>query len=204
MGSRNAAAAMTEELPFPPPTSPTPGDRCQVTDLTAGRLQVRLRGALAADWAGRLAAALFAHRISVVRLDGQREGERTWEVELVVEPLGGAPDAHALDYLALARTGVGPAGPAVESLPLDLVTLTRTGEALVVDVEAADALGFLDRILRVFGQFDLYPNSLHVETRGKKVRDVFSLVGRNGLSPPLQRCEAVALKLRDVAAPEPN
>ena len=196
---RVTAAAMTESRPPPPPL----GERCQVTDLAGGRLQVRLRGALAADWSGRLAAALAAHRISVVRLAGQRQGERLWDVELVVEPLDGSPDPRSLDYLALARHGHGPTGPAVDSLPLDLVTLIRTGEALQVDVEAADALGFLDRILRVFGQFDLYPRSLQVETRGKKVRDVFSLVGRNGLSPRLQLCEAVALKLRDIAAPEP-
>jgi hypothetical protein len=186
-----------------PPPLPPPGDRCQIADLAGARLQIRLRGALAADWAGRLAAALAAQRISVIRLDGQRQGERLWEVELVVEPLDGSPDPRSLDFLALARGGHGPAGPTVESLPLDLFTLTRTGEALEVDVEAADALGFLDRILRVFAQYDLYPRSLRVETRGKKLHDVFSLVGRSGLSPPLQLCEAVALKLRDLAAPEP-
>ena len=199
---------MSLELPFP--AAVASGERCLVAEQAGGRFQVRLRGALSADWAGKLASGLAAQRLSVVRLEGERAGERgagrLWEVELLLEPLDGAPDPRALDYLALARHGhgLGPASPAVASLPLDLFTLTRTEEALDVDVEAADALGFLDRISRVFAQHDLYPRSLHVETRGKKVRDLFRLVSRDGQVPPLQRCEAVAVRLRDLAAPEPN
>jgi hypothetical protein len=180
----------------------TAAESCQVTEVAGPRLQVRMRGTLAADWAGRLAAALAARRINVIRLEGARHSGRCWDVALVVEPLEAVAEARRLDYLALARNGRGPAGAAVAGLALDAFSLTRNPQEVVVDVEAADALGFLDRILRVFAHFSLFPRALHVETRGQKVRDQFRLVDRDGQVPPLQVCEAVGLRLRDLAGPE--
>jgi hypothetical protein len=160
-----------------------------------------MRGPLPFDWAGRLAGALAARRINVLRLEGQHHAAHRWEVELLLEPLDPGLDARSLDYLALAREPRGPDGAEVGALVLDAFSLTRSEEALLVDVEAVDALGFLDRILRVFALHSLFPRTLHIETRGRKVRDQFRLTGPAGQVPPLPVCEAVGLRLRDLAGP---
>jgi hypothetical protein len=185
---------VTAEAPHPVPST----DHCLVTAGTGPRLQVRLRGVLAADWAGHLAAALAARRISIVRLDGERHAGRLWEINLLVESLDPTADASALDYLALARDPR-PMDTAMAGLGLEAFSLTRTDDALLVDVEAVDSLGFLDRILRVFALFALFPRALDIETRGRKVRDRFTLVNRDGRSPSLQLCEAVGLQLHALA-----
>jgi hypothetical protein len=179
-----------------------PAEGCQVTESPGGRLQVRMSGLLYAGWSSRLAGALAKRRISVVSGRGARRAGNVWDVELLLEPLDRSVDAWALDYLRLAREGQPPDEAEAANLVLDGFTLTRTADELVVDVEAVDRLGFLDTILRVFAFYSLFPRELRIETRGQKVRDQFRLQSLGGTAPSLQVCEAVGLKLRDLAGPQ--
>jgi hypothetical protein len=172
---------------------------CLVAELEDGRFLVSVQGALTTGWAGRLAAALAARRLNVVRGSGARRGGHVWDVELLLEPLDRSVDPRTLDYLALAQEGQAPAHADDASVVIDTFVLTRTASELVVDVEAVDALGFLDRILRVFALYGLFPRELRLETRGQRVRDQFRLQGLNGQLPSLQVCEAVGLRLRALA-----
>ena len=186
--------------PTAKPAAPASG--CQVTEAEAGCFQVRVEGPLSTGWAGRLAASLAARRVNVIRGGGARRGTRLWLVELLVEPLDRAVDPRTLDYLALAQEGQAPDHHDEASIVIDNFVLTRTATELVVDVEAADALGFLDRLLRVFALYGLFPRELKVETRGRRVRDQFRLQGMAGQVPSLQVCEAVGLRLRALAGTE--
>lgn len=179
-----------------------PSEGCQVAESPGGRLQVRVSGLLYAGWSSRLASALASRRISVVSGRGARRAGNVWDVELLLEPLDKAVDAWALDYLRLARDGKPPAEADTGNLVLDSFTLTRTSDELIVDIEAVDRLGFLDTILRVFAFYSLFPRELRIETRGQKVRDQFRLQGLAGSAPSLQVCEAVGLRLRDLAGPQ--
>jgi hypothetical protein len=180
---------------------PTAGG-CQVAEVEGGRFQVRVHGALTTGWAGRLAAAMAARRLNVVRGGGSRRSGHLWDVELLLEPLDRLVDPRALDYLALAQEGQAPDHLDEASVVIDNFVLTRTGSELVVDVEAVDALGFLDRLLRVFALYGLFPRELKLETRGQRVRDQFRLQGLAGQLPSLQVCEAVGLRLRALAGTE--
>ena len=186
--------------PSPKPTAPAAGS--QVVEAEAGRYQVRVQGALTVGWAGRLAASLAARRLNVVRGSGARRGGHLWEVEMLVEPLDRSVDPRALDFLALAQEGQAPDHLDEASVVIDTFVLTRTATELLVDVEAVDALGFLDRLLRVFALYGLFPRELRLETRGQRVRDQFRLLGLGGQVPSLQVCEAVGLRLRALAGTE--
>jgi len=185
-----------------PATGAGAGEGCQVAESGDGRLQVRMSGLLYAGWSSRLAAALATRRINVVSGKGARRAGNVWDVELLVDPLDKTVDAWALDYLRLARDGKPPAEAQAANLDLDHFTLTRTDDELIVDIEAVDRLGFLDCILRVFAFYSLFPRELRIETRGQKVRDQFRLQGIGGTAPSLQVCEAVGLRLRDLAGPQ--
>ena len=186
--------------PSPKPTAPAAGS--QVVEAEGGRYQVRVQGALTVGWAGRLAASLAARRLNVVRGSGARRGGHLWEVEMLVEPLDRSVDPRALDFLALAQEGQAPDHLDEASVVIDTFVLTRTATELLVDVEAVDALGFLDRLLRVFALYGLFPRELRLETRGRRVRDQFRLQGLGGQVPSLQVCEAVGLRLRALAGTE--
>lgn len=172
---------------------------CLVAELEGGRYLVSVQGALTTGWAGRLAAALAARRLNVVRGSGARRGGHVWDVEILLEPLDRSVDPRTLDYLALAQEGQAPDHADEASVVIDTFVLTRTATELVVDVEAVDALGFLDRLLRVFALYGLFPRELRLETRGQRVRDQFRLQGMSGQLPSLQVCEAVGLRLRALA-----
>jgi len=179
-----------------PSTPPPAAFGCLVAEEADGRYLVSVQGAFTTGWAGRLAASLAARRLNVVRGGAVRRGGHVWDVELLLEPLDRAVDLRTLDYLALAQEGSAPDHADEESVVIDTFVLTRTATELVVDVEAADTLGFLDRLLRVFALYGLFPRELKVETRGQRVRDQFRLQGLGGQLPSLQVCEAVGLRLR--------
>jgi len=180
----------------------SPAETCRIAEADGGRTQVLLSGALHSGWAGRLAAALAARRVSVVRGRGIRRSGHLWDIELLLEPLDRGVSLADIDYLALAREGRTPAEASDASLELESFSLQRTADDLIVDLEGVDGLGFLDRVLRVFAFYSLFPRELHLETRGPKVKDRFHLQGLGGQAPSLQVCEAVGLKLRALAGPQ--
>jgi hypothetical protein len=177
----------------------TAASGCLVVEAEQGRFLVTVQGALQTGWAGRLAASLAARRLNVVRGTATRRSGHVWGVELLLEPLDRSVDPRTLDYLALAQEGQAPDHADDASVVIDTFVLTRTATELVVDVEAVDTLGFLDRLLRVFALYGLFPRELKVETRGQRVRDQFRLQGLGGRLPSLQVCEAVGLRLRALA-----
>jgi len=179
-----------------------PEEGCRLTDAGGGRTSIQLTGILYAGWAGRLASALSARRVSVVRGRGTRRSGHVWDVEFLLEPLDRGFDLGGLDFLALARDGRAPTEASTASLELDGFSLQRTEGDLIVDLEGVDGLGFLDRILRVFAFYSLFPRELQLETRGQKVRDRFHLQSLGGQAPSLQVCEAVGLKLRELSGPQ--
>lgn len=184
----------------PSPSTPVPAAAgCLVAEEADGRYLVSVQGSLTTGWAGRLAASLAARRLNVVRGGAVRRAGHVWDVELLLEPLDRSVDPRALDYLALAQEGSAPDHADGESVVIDTFVLTRTATELVVDLEAVDSLGFLDRLLRVFALYGLFPRELKLETRGQRVRDQFRLQGLAGQLPSLQVCEAVGLRLRALA-----
>jgi hypothetical protein len=191
---------MADAAPTAEPTTAKGGS--QVSEAEGGRFQVRVHGSLTTGWAGRLAAGLAARRLNVVRGSGARRAGHLWDVELLVEPLNRTTDPRTIDYLALAQEGQAPDHLDEASIVIDTFVLTRTATDLVVDLEAVDALGFLDRLMRVFALYGLFPRELKLETRGQRVRDQFRLQGLGGQLPSLQVCEAVGLRLRALAGTE--
>jgi hypothetical protein len=153
---------------------------CRITRQGARRYILHLSGSLHAGWAGRLAAGLAAHHISVVRATARRTSTR-WTAEIAVDALEAEVEPSAIDFIALMSDSTPPPrGP----LALTDFKVARTKRDVLVEVRAADAVGFLGRILLELAELGLYPHEMRVSTLAGEVRDQFRLQSADGELPP--------------------
>jgi hypothetical protein len=175
----------------------------EVTVLPLGPTlrRIELRGSLPAGWAGRLAAGLAAQRISVVRGWASEGGDARWEAQLEVELPRYTIDLTPAAVLQLALPDAAPGRSGLDGLELLDFRLELDGDQVVVELEAADARGFLDRVLRLFAFHGLFPREMRVETTDGLVHDVFRLSGVHGGAPERATVDALDAKLRRVTVP---
>jgi len=139
-----------------------------------GRYHVlRLSGLLLAGWEGRLATALSARRISILRASTCRAPSGSLAVEIKVEALDPSLDLSAIDFFNFTRDHGGP--PPAAYVELTGYRLTCGPGSVKVGIRAVDAEGFLGRMLRVFARFGLFPSEMIVDTQGSEIVNVFSL-----------------------------
>ncbi len=174
------------------------GPEVSVVPLGAAARRIELRGVLPPGWAGRLASGLAAQRISVVRgWAAEHEGGR-WEAQLQVELPQYTIDLTPAAVLQLTGPDVAPLRSALDGLELLSYRIGQAGDDAVVELEAADARGFLDRVLRLFALHGLFPREMNIETSDGMVHDVFRLRDIHGRAPDPQTLAALESKLERV------
>jgi hypothetical protein len=161
--------------------------------------RIELRGALTVGWAGRLASGLAGQRIDIVRGWARDRGLARWDAQLEVEvPAStGLTPALVLKLCAPETTPLRVLGE-VELLTQRCI---RTGEDVVVEIEAADGRGFLDRTLRLFALYGLFPREMQIETADGMAHDLFWLRNLHGGAPEQAPFDALASKLRRLTLP---
>jgi len=167
---------------------------CTVTPRFPGRYTLGLEGHLQAGWAARLASGLARRQISVVRARAHRQPSRVWAAEIdVLVPL----DAPALDEAALEALlkDRSPLDGRASAPAITRHVLTPREEDLEVQVRAPDSVGFLDRVLRLFAFYGLFPCELGIDTVRGEVRDVFRLRTMTGDAPSARTREALERRL---------
>ncbi len=163
--------------------------------------RIELRGRLPVGWAGRLAAGLAAQRIGIVRAWGSERSGGAWEAGLDVELPRYTLELTPASVRQLAGPDAAPVRSALDGLELLEFRLVTSGEDVRVELEAADARGFLDRVLRLFALHGLFPRELKVETTDGLVHDVFRLRGAHGGAPEPATIAALEAMLRRVRVP---
>ncbi len=159
--------------------------------------RIEVRGALPVGWAGRLASGLAAQRIGIIR-GWARERDEGWEAQLEVELPRYTVDLTPEAVLQLTGPDPAPLRSALDGLELLESRSVPSGDDLVVEIEAADARGFLDRVLRLFAMHGLFPREMSVETSDGLVHDVFRLRDVHGRAPAPAVAAALEEKLRRV------
>jgi hypothetical protein len=174
------------------------GPKVNVVPLGTSVRRIEIQGFLPAGWAGRLATGLAAQRISVVRGWAEDRESAGWEAQIDVELPQYTLDLTPATVLLLASPVPVPLFPPTDGLELlDFKTAQIDGD-LAVEVEAADAQGFLERMLRLFALHDLSPREMNVETSDGMVHDMFRLRGPAGAAPEPQAVAALEAKLQRV------
>lgn len=171
----------------------------EIATLGPARRRVELRGSLPVGWSGRLASGLAAQRISIVR-GWARDRSGRWSAQLELE----LPPSTGLTPAVVLRLTAPDAAPPRGALPgLELLEhrLVRAGPFVVVELEAADGRGFLDRVLRCFALYGMFPREMELETTDGLVHDVFRLQSMHGGAPEPATVAALASKLRALTLP---
>lgn len=177
------------------------GGQVDVVPLGPTVRRIALRGALPVGWAGRLASGLAAQRISVVRGWAQEHEDGGWDAQLQVELPQYTVDLTPAAVFQLTAPEAGPLRSALDGLELLSYRLTPAGPDVVVEIEGADARGFLDRVLRLFALHGLFPREMSVETSDGMVHDVFRLRSLHGGGPEPATVAALQAKLKRVTVP---
>jgi hypothetical protein len=177
----------------------TGGVAIEIEALGPARRRVELRGPLPVGWSGRLASGLAAQRVSIVR-GWAREGAGLWDAQLEVE-LPPSTDLTPALVLRLTAPDAEPRRGALAGLELLDHRLVRAGPDVVVELDAADGRGLLDRVLRCFALYGLFPREMELETTDGLVHDVFRLRSIHGGAPEAATVAALAAKLRGITLP---
>ncbi|MFT3916229.1 MAG: hypothetical protein QM704_19780 [Anaeromyxobacteraceae bacterium] len=167
---------------------------CAVTPRLPGRTTLTLVGALQAGWAARLASGLAARGVSVLRARAHKNLARVWLAELDVQaPDASAPvDGGTVDRILRDR---GPLEGRSHAPAVTRYVLTPREDALEVQIRAPDSVGLLDRILRMFAFYGLFPCDLAIDTVRGEARDTFRLRTMTGEVPSSRTRDALERRL---------
>ena len=161
-----------------------------------GRYEVSLQGRFLPGWLGEFSAGLADHRLSILTGSARRISPSVWQAcfELDASDAGTKPD-H-IDFLALAssRSAANGVAPALEA-----VRVVEEEDALLVEVNGADQIGFLAGLLKRFAFYSLFPVELEVATAAGQISDRIRLKGVGGTSPSAEAVEALRQGLQDLA-----
>jgi hypothetical protein len=141
----------------------------------AGLYDVTFEGRFRLGWFGRLCAALSVRNISVENGSAERDQDGTWTGHLQIRPLAGASEVEALHWAELCEEQTLGLPPLVDLGVLRVFVERRGKRAIELHLAAKDQLGFLSALLGRFGFLGLFPERIHVSTRGSSIDDVFVL-----------------------------
>lgn len=180
------------------------GCEAAVVKLTPALRRVELRGRLPVGWAGQLASGLASRKMSIVRGWACERSGAQWESQFQVLLPADGPALTAATALWLASPDASAPQARMTDLRLLHHRVERSGSELLVEIEGIDQRGFLDRVLRLFALYGLFPCELRLETDRDRARDVFRLRGLQGRLPEPATTHAVAAHLLRLMARDAN
>lgn len=158
-----------------------------------GLFELKIWGKFPPRWLANLTSGLAARGISVHRGCASKVTPTLWQGAFVISPAGGE-DAGKIDFLALVRDGAVTA-PLESRIRLDRYSVQKRNDALHVEVEGPDAVGFLVALLKTFAFFSLFPAEVSIDTPGGRVSDHFWLKGVGGTSPSESSLRGLEIEL---------
>lgn len=134
-----------------------------------------MEGWFGPNWLASLCAELGQRGISVDRAAARRGDDATWVAELELVALPRAEDPLEVPYVDLTESSAHQTLHPLHLLRFSLDESRDLSGALVVNIEALDAVGLLGTFLGQLAMLLLFPLELHVETRGDRAHDSFVL-----------------------------
>jgi hypothetical protein len=169
----------------------------EASELAPGSFRVRLGGAFRGAWLAGLSSRLAERQLSIDHIHARRTGEALWIAELHLLTAEPTADPLDVDYSALAeQADAASARPGFELDSYRLLESRDYGGTLMLTLEAADSLGLLGALLSALAQLGLFPDELHIETRGGRAYDSIWLSGAGGLPPSALARDAAEQLLR--------
>ncbi len=159
-------------------------------------------------WLSNFTRATSRLSLDIVRGAARRNAERGWSAKFELRGAVGA-ELEQIDFLALTRDTR--QATSVPGLELQSFELSRSSEreALLLQIQALDQVGFLAALLAHLAGFVLFPEEIRIETSQHEARDTLWLCSVARQIPPLEIELALRASLRactraPLSLPRPN
>jgi len=173
---------------------------CETRRTPSGTLELKMWGRFPPGWAGALAGGLSRKGIGILR-GSAKKVSTSWEAVFETDTSRCLSDPGRIDFCALAREER--ETTLVTDISLTGFSLSKTeahGGALILEIRAADQLGFLAALLNHLAFLFLFPEEMHIETVNGKAVDGFRLKGIGGTAPSDSARAALQRMLQDLIA----
>jgi hypothetical protein len=186
-------STLLENLSSAPTAENAPG--FDLVRKTGGRYDVSLQGRFLPGWLGNFSSALAGYHLSILAGSARRVSAFFWNARFEIDAGVAATAPEEIDFLALAAARF---DSPVTSPALQAARVTEEGEALLVEVEGGDQIGFLAGLLKRFAFYSLFPVELDVATHDGVIADRIRLKGMGGLRPSAQAAAALRRGLQEL------
>lgn len=159
-----------------------------------------MEGWFGPNWLASLGMELAQRGISIERATARRSSDATWSAELDLLALPRADDPLELAYVELIESDVMQSVHPLQLVRYSLEEARDVSGALVVSIEADDAVGLVGNFLGQLAMLLLFPLELHVETRGERAFDSF-VVGAMGEATSTRTRESLERLLKRACEP---
>ena len=164
----------------------------------SGTFILTIWGRFPPNWAGNLSTGFSQNRINIIR-GNARKTKTSWSAKFEIMPARFATDPRGIDYIALALNGTDTELP--PRISIDEFTLVKpesNNGALLLEIKAADQLGFLGNILNRMAFYSLFPEEMIIETEDGRISDRFWVKGVGGLTPSESSINTLKQKLDSI------
>jgi hypothetical protein len=143
--------------------------------ISGRRHSLRMEGWFGPNWLASLCSELARRGISIEHATARRGPDATWIAKLELVALPRAQNPLEVPYVELTDSAPDQTLRPLHLLRFSLHESKHAAGALVVDIEAVDAVGLLGTLLGQLAMLLLFPLEMHVETRGELAFDSFVL-----------------------------
>lgn len=177
-------------------TPSVPGFKVEKRDNQHYELQ--LHGSFTLGWLARLAAGLSDHQISIVRGNGKLIKASYWEAKFDIKSDSKTRDPSKIDYFSLMEADALTSGSGtLELIGYSIQSSETNNNAVWVEIQGADKIGFLCNLLKIFSFNSLFPCAIEIGTTGTNVSDRFLLRGIAGAPPSRNALKGLEEQLDD-------
>jgi len=146
--------------------------------------ELNVQGNFSPGWLARLASGLSDHQISILQGNGKLVRASYWEAKFDIKADSNTKNLGNIDYRALIETrNSTSSNESLELINYSIHPPETNSNAVWVEIQGADKIGFLSKVLNIFSFNSLFPCAIEVGTIGTSVHDRFLLRGIAGAPP---------------------
>jgi hypothetical protein len=155
----------------------------EITRKPSGLFNLKVWGRFPPNWIANLSTGLANNRISI-NSGTPKKIKTLWQADFELAATSATINMNRIDFLAFAKNCADTNSPDNISLTeFALGDPNKNDGALLLELKAADQIGFLSSLLNRLAFYSLFPDAMIIETIGGRIHDRFWIKGVGGNIP---------------------